>query len=335
MLFNKKIPKCFPILALLLGSLFFLSNASTVVAKEFKEIKKDFHDYKNLMKPSGNQDYYELVENKTESGEGTLAKTFLDITNTIRGILVFFGIVWLGYASIRVITAGDDDQNINNFKSSVKWISIALVISVLILELPKLVFNFDVNNPTVEGGVLDSDEGAESFAVVASRFIMEKIVSPIYFFTASIAILFLVVSGLRMISAAGDSGKIDKQKANVKFVVVGLFVTLLSEPLVRGSIFKKTDKGDSFTMDAAQMTTEIMGFLNYCLLMVAAVLLASTVFSGLMMIVEIGKEDLLTKSKKAFINNLIGFMIIFCSLAAVQTIISATSGSAIHVGIRF
>ena len=320
-------------------------------------------DYRDVMKPYGNQysvdyeneysemyaSYYYLdpkgsvegAEGKIR-GEHAIINTVLTIVNIIRGILAFFAVIWLAYSGIRVITSGDDDQVLTKFKNSVKWISIALVFSVFMLDIPKIFFNFNVNDPSLAnldtdlGKVLDSENNAKVFASKGADILQNKIIYPIYMLTASIAILFIVVSGINMITAGGEKGEIDKEKVNLKHIVVGLFVILLSEPLIMKGFFKESEKKPgTFNMDAGQITAELMGFLNYSLILVASLLLATTVFSGLMMIVEIGKEELLTKAKKAFINNFIGFMIIFCSLAVVQMVISANSSTSMHGGISF
>jgi len=317
---------------LMILSIFFFIFSITFVKINAQDSKYS-GSYKNVMK---NENKLDLPSGTDGEGEKRIAGTMVKIINIIRGIVVLLAVIFFIYIAFQVISS-NDEKGIESLKSAIIYIPIFIIIAMFVFEIPKLFLNVDVENmentkaENLADGAIIKDKGTAEIAAGKFEGVFSTVLNFLYRLTATLAILYIVVAGLRIITAGGDSGDIDTQKASIKFVAIGLFIVLFSHPLVKYAFYRK-DSADSFTLDSSRIIIEIMGLLNYCLVLVAAILLASTIYSGVMLVVEIGKPDLLDKAKTALINNLIGFMIIFCSYAIVATVISANSESKMYAG---
>lgn len=83
----------------------------------------------------------------------------------------------------------------------------------------------DFLGPVPDYGGADVDEGDLRVTVL-------DILGKILMFMALVAVIFIVIAGIRLVVSQGDEGEKDKAKKTIIYVIVGLIVIILASAIV-------------------------------------------------------------------------------------------------------
>lgn len=72
----------------------------------------------------------------------------------------------------------------------------------------------------------------------ATNNFIQDIISTLLFAVAVIAVIMIIVGGIRYVTSDGDSGRIKSAKDTILYAVIGLVVALLSYAIVNFVIFR-------------------------------------------------------------------------------------------------
>lgn len=163
-------------------------------------------------------------------------------------------------------------------------------------------------------GSFPCPEGATGIQM--ARSLTAKIIDNVRYVIGAVAVLMLVVSGIRLIFAGGNEEVFKKQETNLKFTIIGLFFVGLAGELAQ--IFDVGGRG--FLDDPNVMlkrsrlfnrTVEItITFIKY---IVGSVSVLFIVRSGLRMVLMGGNEEEAGKDKKNIFYGLLGLIVILIS----------------------
>ncbi|MEI8230603.1 MAG: hypothetical protein WCG83_05740 [Candidatus Peregrinibacteria bacterium] len=128
------------------------------------------------------------------------------------------------------------------------------------------------------------------------------------------AILFIIISGIRAVTAYGKEDGTTHLKQAVIGVVSGIFLISVKTLIVNAVIVDRTPSPLLAVIKTALLV--VLGFIA----LIATVVL---IWAGLLMIVNVGKDEQYTKAKALAGRVLIGLVVILVSMAIVQFVISA------------
>ncbi len=111
---------------------------------------------------------------------------------------------------------------------------------------------------------------------------------------AALSVVFIVLAGLRMVTAMGDEGQIGEQKKAVLHVLIGLVIVILSQSIVGFAGTQNYGQGDNpldlFLNGSAHAVSIMLTIFN-------AVMIVAVIVGGARMVYAQGKSDEYNKGK--------------------------------------
>lgn len=167
----------------------------------------------------------------------------------------------------------------------------------------------------------------------------QEITSAIYFAVdfikyalASIAVLMLVVNGVRLV-IGGEEEEMSKQKRSVMYAIGGLIIVILADVMVKRVFFG--EYGEAFTSEAdaklfaEEGAAQFKGIYTFVEIFVAAIAVGSIIYAGVRILTSGGEEDVITKHKTHIFYALGGLMLIGIAELVVKGIIFPEQGESI------
>jgi len=132
-----------------------------------------------------------------------------------------------------------------------------------------------------------------------------------------IAVLFIIISGVRMITAMGDQAKVTKAKKTLTWSIIGLILAGLSEIIVFQVVFPNSgttlSNPQAFNSLVITMTNFFSGFIS----IISVIMI---IYAGYLYVISRGGE-LIGKAKKALTAAIIGLLIAMAAFGLVNTFI--------------
>lgn len=148
----------------------------------------------------------------------------------------------------------------------------------------------------------------------------------------TVAIVYITLGGIRLITSGKDIEEVStKQKKNLLYILIGLFLAIISDVLVTQVFFG--DYGECLASEtnaqacAEQGALQIRGIYNFIEVFIATIAVLVLVLTGFTMVVSAGDEDLIGKQKKRIGFALAGLVLIAVSEFVVKDIIFPESGA--------
>ncbi len=111
---------------------------------------------------------------------------------------------------------------------------------------------------------------------------------------AALSVVFIVLAGLRMVTALGDEGEVGAQKKAVLHVMIGLLIVILSQSIVGFAGTQKYGQGDNplnlFLNGSAHAVSIMLTIFN-------AAMIIAVIIGGARMVYAQGKSDEFNKGK--------------------------------------
>lgn len=80
---------------------------------------------------------------------------------------------------------------------------------------------------TVKTPVLTNDKGEKIEVTIA------KVISSLMFFLGIVAVIIIIIAGIRFATANGDAGKVKSARETILYAVIGLIVAIMSYVIVQ------------------------------------------------------------------------------------------------------
>lgn len=240
--------------------------------------------------------------------------TIIDIIKYIAGILAVIGII---VSIIQMISAGSEksEEEYGKVKNSLIYSVIAVVIVISIDFFFKNVFVVDSDN------FLSSTKSAQQFAQAGASEI-RGIYNLIQAGLATIAVLYMVIAGFRLVANATDEESVTKLKSQVLYGAAGLILVAVSEFVVKDVVFRTGGTGFS----AAAANELIINFTNFFAGFIGLLAFLSFIYAGYLYVVSGITEDNTEKVKTIVIGAIIGILVAGGAFAIVNTVVRLDSG---------
>ena len=236
-----------------------------------------------------------------------------------------------------------NNQFSNFFKEIIAPLGLFLFITSLILTVPLAIaaddassFIRSVGEPTELPSYETTGHAGASYQQGASNITSAILyaVDFLKYIMGSIAIMFILYSGVRLITGARQIEEVaKKQKEHLKYAIIGLIVIIIADQFVKKVFFG--EQGEVYAsktslQEAAKAGTEqIRGIYNVIEYFAAALAVLMIVISGFRYVVSGGKEENQTKAKKNIMYAIIGLILIGIAEFAVKDVVFPKQGAAL------
>ncbi len=263
--------------------------------------------------------YNDLPAPVAGSAESQFADLVKNVVQNARYILGAIAIAMIVYSGFRMVTGWGNDDVYSKQRLNLLYSIIGLAIVGMAGEL-STIFSLD------KGGFLK-----DSNAIVRTTTLFNQqtqiIITFIKYTIGAITVLLIVRNGLRMITMGSSEDKIETDKKNLVYSIIGLVMIVIADNAVR-NVFYKLDVtsypsgGVKPAVDAARGVQEIVGFTNLVVSIVGPVAILALLAGGVMYMTAAGQEDRMTTAKRLILAALAGIIIMYGAFAIVSTFIA-------------
>jgi hypothetical protein len=228
----------------------------------------------------------------------------LDFGKYVLGSIAIIIIIYMG---LKMVVSSDADASLEGAK---KFFTSALIGIFLILLADIIVQKVFFGQA---GEVLLTEESAKQAALAGSEEI-RGIYTFVEMFLAAIAVLTIVISGIRMMLSTQETSA---QVKHIMYACVGLLIVGISELVVKDIIF--ADYGTRIDVEAAKnLVASITNFISSFIAMVSV---AAFVYAGYLYTASYIAGDNLEKAKKAMIGAIAGILIAAAGFSITKTLL--------------
>ncbi len=239
-----------------------------------------------------------LSSTATATGFGGMAQT---IANAFLPFLNFIAALVIVITGLILITSDDEDQLNKSRRVLLATIAGVMLVNVVVLGLLHGGF---ITGMTPGGGAA----GATMISTEIAGLI-RYITTP----AAVVAVLVIIISGLKCIMAWGSEEGVTQLKRTVFSVVAGMIV-IVAHLLIGGSFV---------TGDPTNLINLMVRVITRVLLFMGLAAVVVIVIAGIYMVANYGNQDLYTKARNLIIRVLIGFVVIAMAGALVLVVLNA------------
>ncbi|MBP9717766.1 hypothetical protein KBD59_00510 [Candidatus Gracilibacteria bacterium] len=251
-----------------------------------------------------------------DPGADTITSLIFTAIDILKYVLGTIAVIMATISGVKLITAGSKaDEAFEKERTALKYIIFGLILVMIADQLVTKVFFGDY------GECIASASNAKECSKVGSSLI-KGIYDFILAMMASVSLFVLVLSGFRMVSAAGNDDVIGKAKKRIGFSIAGLLVSAVAEFAIKGIIFRD---GGKEGIDVASANMLVINFTNFVAAFIGFGSFLMLVYGGYLYVASFGNEDQTGKAKKIIQSALIGVVIAITAFAIVTTIATFNS----------
>ncbi|MBU1934789.1 pilin [Patescibacteria group bacterium] len=270
-------------------------------------------------------DDIELIKAETIAyqylGERQLRDTAQSVITVIRNIIAGLAVIWIIISGIRMILAQGEENVITEQRQSIIYAVIGLVAILLIERLIDVLYGTPGTFvSTYSAGYIEAfDESTEA------RFSAEiyGVINYVKAIIGAVAIFMMVISGIRLIVAAGEEEQITKQRKVFIWIIVGLILLAIDQIVIENlfSIPVKQQAGQIAASNITALINLIGRVTQFILGFVGLIALGMLVYGAGMLITNYANTELVDKAKKIIKNAIIGIIIIISAYTLIATLI--------------
>lgn len=254
------------------------------------------------------------------TGEAMARSLVGKIVDNVRLIIGAVAIVIIIVTGVKLVFSGGNEEAFSKASTTLLYAIIGLFFVGLAGDLSRI---FD----TDRGGFLRDPSVAVQRSRLFSRT-LEIVITFIKYVIGSVAVLFIVRSGLRLVLVGGNEEDVTKDKKSILYGLLGLVLILISNPIINNVFFKvNTGMYPGLEpvrpgIDVQRLLQEVAGITNLVAAITGPVALLSLLAGGLMYALAAGEEEKIGKAKKIITWSLIGILIIYGAFAIVGTFVT-------------
>ena len=257
------------------------------------------------------------------------------LVQNVRYILGAVAIAFIVYSGFRMVTAWGNEEVYAKQRTNILYAVIGLAVVAMSGEMsrifavscPEFTAPGQTNYACTQGGFLKDPN-----AIVRASTIFNQqtkiIITAIKYLIGGIAVLMVVRNGLRMITMGASQEKMEQDKKNLAYSILGLGLIIVADTVI-SQVFYKLDLtrypsvgGATPAIDPVRGVKEIVGFTNLIVSIVGPLAVLALLGGGIMYITAAGKEEQMTKAKRLIMAALFGILIIYGAFAIVSTFIA-------------
>lgn len=245
-------------------------------------------------------------------GERQLLDIARSVTDIMKNLVAGLAVIWIVYAGARLIFAQGDESIINEQKRAFFYGLLGLVAILLIGKGVDLLYG----PAGVTRTSLTQAQGQGFSTEVLGLVTFLKAVVGI------IAILFIIVSGVRMLFAVGEESEITKQRTALLWIGVGLVIIAVDQVVIENIFTIPVSQSNQIkTSNITSLINTMGSVLQFLLGFVGLIAFGILVFGAASLIANYGDEQMVEKAKKIIKNAIYGLLIIISAYTLVATLV--------------
>ncbi len=265
-----------------------------------------------------------------KSGQELARDAILQAVKYAKVMSSVIAVLFIIFMGVRYVTSGGDEEAIKKSTKGLLLSLLALAMISMSQEVAEIVGFYDSNaafNTLSDGGIISKDNLIERVTLFDTR--VEIIMVFIKYFVAGLAVLMLIINGVKLVVGGGEEENIKKARNGVAYSLGGLLLLYFGNTFVT-KVFYSVDKdtlpttGVEPQIDLGRGLQEIVGITNFIVSFVGPLLMLLILIGGVMYLTSAGEEEKMNKAKRLVVAAIIGVIVIYGAFAIVSTV---TSGS--------
>ena len=265
-----------------------------------------------------NEDEVKMVKNAVNNmkfqGEYQINSILKSIAGVIRNLLAGLAIIWIIIAGVRMVFAQGDESVIKEQKNSIIYGMIGLAVVLVSERIIDIMFGIGIKGTT-----------STSLIPAPVRELNAEVYGVINFIKAilgSVAIVFLVVDGLKAIFADGKEEQVTKQYRSMLWIGIALLLIVIDDVIVKQLFVLPASQHDQLSQNNVVELINLAGSIaNYLMGFVGVIAFGMLVYGFALLVTNYSSEDNVDRAKKIIKNALIGIIVIISAFTIVNTLI--------------
>lgn len=260
--------------------------------------------------------------NSSTQGHKKIGAAMEKIINIIQAVIGGIATLLIIISAVMIIIA-DEEEKISNGK---KGVGAGFLGLMFMLTIDTIILDIFYGGRSFEAGSMMSNQETMQSSLKAGNELVMSVLEWSQSIIIILAILYLMISGISMITALGESEEINKKRQVIQWVGLGVIVIMLNEIIVKQIIYNYIFQGDEiiYQPDASRGIVEIVGLIKYALQFLAIVVFIILVYGGGQMVFSFGNDEAISKGKSVISASIIGIIIILISYTMIATFTSGT-----------
>jgi hypothetical protein len=250
------------------------------------------------------------------AGFEALLRVLGNFLNLTLGSVAVLALFVAGYQLVTAQSAATEEME--KQKMNVVYILMGLVVFAL---SGTFVYDFLFFE---QGEILDSRTGEVAALALADRTVNEirRLLNLFLSFSGAGAILMLIIASIRLVINPGSDEQIEKQKKLVAYTALGIIIIGLSDTVVNQIVFPiNRATGDLEGVNVSLLELQLQGLSNYVLGFVGVFVFVTFVISGVVMVINMGNDEIITKVKTSMKHAIIGVLVVYSAYTIVATLL--------------
>lgn len=253
-----------------------------------------------------------LQYDATGTGVGRIGSVAFFTFDLVKLAMSTIAVVIIIYLGLKLIFVGSSEESLGKIK---KGLGIS-ILGLIVIQLADVMVNKVFFG--TEGQLLENKSTAEEMAKAGVDQV-RGLVGFIQLALGAIAVLVLIINGIKIIVAGGEEEERKKSLKNVGVALGGLIVVLVSEVLIKGFVSPKDGTMLPSTDVAKGLIVMFTNFISGFVALIAFVVL---IYAGYLYVVAGGEEQTQDKVKKLITGAILGIVLAFGAYAITNTLIT-------------
>lgn len=256
-----------------------------------------------------------------KSGQAIIVELALKGLTYVKILIAVVAVLMISVLGAKLVLASGEEEDISKAKRGLIYSIIALAIISMSQDLARI---FDME----KGSLLESPQEILKRVHLFDKEV-EIVMTFIKYIIGSAAVIMVVYSAARLITAGGDEEKVSTHKAGIMYSAGGLILVYIGDIFIN-KVFYKIDKtvytgitGVNPTVDVKAGVEEISGIVNFMVTFLAPLSILMLIGGAIMYATAGGEEERMNQAKRIIIATVIAIVIIYGAFAVVSTVISS------------
>jgi len=216
---------------------------------------------------------------------------------------------------ISMLTTGmDSEEGMTKLKDTIIYIVMGMGLVFLAGEIGSLL-------SLQKGGILGAKDDVLARVQIFDKNV-DVLIALIRYTLAGVAILFITISGVKMVAGAGSEEDAAKEKSYITYAAMGLVLFLIFENILGNIIYNVGSPFTDPTISPSGAKMELIGFTNLVVSFVGPIAILSTVIGGVMYASSGFDEEQAAKAKRMIGVSLGGIILIYAAYSIIATVVA-------------
>ena len=261
------------------------------------------------------EDFVNIPDSQEDDFFGKSSVLVKDITFIIQLLIGSIASILTIISVLAMLTKGmDNDEGLTALKNTILYIVMGMGMVFLAGEIGAIL---SLQKGGIIGAKLDVLDRVQIFDKN-----VDVLIVLIKYLLSGIAILFISISGFKMVAGGASEDDAAKEKTYITYALMGLVVFLIFDNILGNIIYSIGSPFTDPTISPSGAKSELIGFTNLAVSFVGPIAILSTVIGGVMYASSGFDEEQASKAKRMIGVSLAGIIMIYAAYSIIATIVA-------------